>query len=395
MSPKIDTVPEAAVPKPMETQDTRMVNTLNTFISNESCVLLLGPLFGIDRDGKKVHTQLKNRLKDPANNFDLDDEFDNLYISKRPDGSQNADLITEICSFYENIKGSDIYDKILKIGFRAVITYTADLFLYDANVDNKYDFSFFSIKGNQPMGDAGRNGSISSKPVIYNIFGNVGDLNSLITDYDSLYDFLIGLMKADQEIPLQLRNILSNAKAFLFLGFDLSKWYIPLLVRKLNQFILNGNRAKASVSAFACMDDTPYVPAQPLPYNLNKYPLLFKPFQQKNAVELVDELYKMPRKEKGEVKGPPPLTPPERAFFEKWNQEIKNYGYEEGLSTFFQEYKKLNYSGNYKNELNILNIDYNEHLTQKISFRMKEEDFRVDCNKMIDSVCTFITKLLV
>jgi hypothetical protein len=59
---------------------------LNRFISNDNCVLLLGPLFGIDGDGNKIHVKLKEYLASCEDKFELDDEFDNLYISMKVHG---------------------------------------------------------------------------------------------------------------------------------------------------------------------------------------------------------------------------------------------------------------------------------------------------------------------
>lgn len=376
--------------------DKRMVSTLNTFISSQSCVLLLGPLFGVDEANQKVHVVLKNLLTGPPNNLLLDDEFDNMYISKSLDGAQTPELIDQIYTYYQNLSRNAIYDKILDIGFRAIISYTSDMLLYDANtVKNEYDFSFFSVKSNQPLNDQNQPAVISKRPVIYNIFGNINDLNSLITDYDSLYDFLINILKADQEFPLQLKNILSNAKAFVFLGFDLSKWYIPLIVRKLNQFILNGTRNKTSVSAFACLDDTPVVPSPSVTDSINKYPLVFKPFKELSSIELITALHALPRRTiRPNGIGPRQPTPAEKDFFNMWNTRLKEYSSTEGLQAFFQSYKELNYSGTLKKEFDILNMQYNEYLSQKMSVKLSNEDFAIGCNKVIDSILNYTSKLI-
>ena len=373
-----------------------MVTTLNTFIASQSCVLLLGPLFGIDENNQKIHVVLKDLLTGPPNDLQLDDEFDNLYISKSSDGSQTPYLIDQICTYYQNLNRNPIYDQILDIGFRAIITYTSDLLLTDANTTkDEYDFAFFSPKSSQPLNEDNQVSGISRRPIIYNIFGSIDDLNSLITDYDSLYDFLINILKADQEFPLQLKNILSNAKAFVFLGFDLSKWYIPLIVRKLNQFILNGTRAKTSVSAFACLDDTPIVPPHSVTDSINKYPLIFKPFSQLTSLDLIHELAQLPKRPiKPNGIEPRPPTPTEKAFFQNWNTHLKDYSSSEGLQAFFVAYKEMNYGGVLKKELDLLNMQYNEYVSQKMALRLSDENFGVGCNNIINSVYNYLAKLI-
>lgn len=388
-------MPDAVILTDEALHDKRLVNTLNTYIASGSCVLLLGPLFGIDETNRKIHDVLKNLLTGPPNELKLDDEFDNLYISKSSDGTQTPDLVTQVYTYYQDLQRNPIYDTILNIGFRAIITFTSDLLLHDANMEkNAYDFFFFSSKSNQPLTDAIQP-VLSRRPVIYNIFGNINDLNSLITDYDSLYDFLINMLKADQEFPLQLKNILSNAKAFLFLGFDLSKWYIPLLVRKLNQFILNGTRAKTSVSAFACLDDTPVMSPGSVTDSINKYPLVFKPFKHLDSIALLsalDALPKRPVKLNGTEPRQP--TPAERDFFRTWDMQLKTYSSTEGLQAFFQDYKELNYGGVLKKELDILNMQYNEYVSQKMALRLTDESFAVACNNVINALLNNLAKLL-
>jgi hypothetical protein len=384
-------------PPVLITNDDKNVDLLDRFISTRYCVLLLGPLFGIDNNNDKISSGLRSYLTQPPNNFDLDDEYDSLYISKSSDGSQSLLLINEISKFFEQVQPNEIYDRILKIGFRAIITYSSDLLLANANKSEAYDFYYFSTKGNKKPEDEAALKQISQKAVIYNLFGNNSDFNSLITDYDSLYDFLISIVKADQEFPLQLKNILSNAKAFLFLGFDLSKWYIPLLVRKLNQFILNGNRLKNNVLAFSCLDDTPVMNPKTVTDSLNKYPLVFRPFEHLNSLELLSRLYQKAEgrfgkeKKSGEKQD---VTPAQKEFFGRWLNATADYGQEAWLSAFFQEFKTLNLSGTLKTNFDLQGMQFKEKLTQKMIPTISEETFIQDCNKIIISVRHFINEVL-
>ena len=190
-------------------------------------------------------------------------------------------------------------------------------------------------------------------------FGSVNDLNSLILDYDSLYDFLINILKADQEVPLQLKNILGSARAFLFLGFDLRKWYIPLIIRKFNQFILTPSCTRAAVSAVACLDDTPDVPADSIAESLNKYPLLFKPFKKMTSRALIDALTQLPRRKKPLVNssGPIPVNEREVNFFKKWRDDLKGLLL---LKNFLRSTGELNYGGQFNKEFVLLSMQFND-----------------------------------
>jgi len=378
--------------KNAEKDDEKNLIALNRFISNDNCVLLLGPLFGIDGDGNKIHVKLKEHLASCEDKFELDDEFDNLSISKKSDGSQKPALINEICNFYEGARQNVIYEKILDIKFRAIITHTCDLFLYDSDKDHKYDFSFFSKKGTQPVETDGASPSLSGKPVIYNIFGNIGNVNTLITDYDSLYDFLINILRAEQEFPLQLRDILGKASAFLFLGFDLTRWYIPLLVRKLNQFILNA-RPRTSVYAYACLDDSRKIAAESVTDSLNKYPLSFVPFKTLNSIELINKLHSLERKNGSTMDTVPALTSVQREFFQNWKVNLLEGGYD-GMRVFFEEYKELNYRGLRKSDIEGIKIIYNQVVQEKTSFLITKEEYNVACQNMVLSLLSHIDKIL-
>ena len=375
--------------------DTQLLNMLNTFVSSQSCVLLLGPLFGIDRNNQKLHRTLRNFLTTPPRSLSLDEEFDNLYISTLTDGSQNSNLIYEIDNFYMNVTPSEVYEKILSIGFRAIITYTSDLLLEKANNKNEYDFAYFSAKGSQLSNELSQVSNVSKKPIIYNIFGSVNDLNSLILDYDSLYDFLINILKADQEVPLQLKNILGSARAFLFLGFDLRKWYIPLIIRKFNQFILNGSRTRAAVSAFACLDDTPNIQKTSFTESLNKYPLLFKPFKKLTSVELINALADLPRKKPVvSSSGSAQLNDKELGFFKKWEYDLKGLSVEQGLDEFFKAYRDLNYSGIFNKEFVLLSMQFNDLMLKKHAGMIADDDYSVSCNNIVSSVFRWMEKIL-
>lgn len=357
--------------------------------------MLLGPLFGVDKSNNKIHVQLKEQLNQK---FSLDDEFDNLFISKKTDGQQKGQLIDEICTFYEGMERNPVYDRIIGIGFRGIINLSADLFLYEADKANVYDYSYFSKKGNVISDEEDTKTGLSKKPILYNVFGDIRDLNSLITDYDSLYDFLINIMRAEKEFPLQLRDILGKASAFLFLGFDLSKWYIPLIVRKLNQFILNA-RHKTSVVAFASLDDTPLLFAQnngggPLMEGLNKYPLSFGAFNGMPSIEVIGALAAMP-------KAAPILqiqrrepTAADKAFFSRWVTGLFDYGATEGLGLFFREYKDLAYLGEYRVDFETLRMRYNETLNLKYSQLVTTDEYDVKMTNLVQSVLTYIHKIV-
>jgi hypothetical protein len=200
-------------------------------------------------------------------------------------------------------------------------------------------------------------------------------------------------LRAEQEFPLQLRDILGKASAFLFLGFDLTRWYIPLLVRKLNQFILNA-RPKTSVYAYACLDDSREVAAESITDTLNKYPLSFVPFKTLNSVELINKLHSLERRQPGFAVGESPsLTAAQREFFQNGKVNLLEGGYD-AMRVFFEEYKELNYRGLHKSDIEGIKISYNQVLQEKNSFLITQEAYNVACQNMVLSLLSYIDKVL-
>jgi hypothetical protein len=234
-------------------------NSIRYHLANKEVVLFLGPLFGMDEDENKISTMLRDVL---TPNFNLDDEFENLFIlqcsKEKIDNGDLVNLRTQFGSFYESQTPHKIYRTISQLKFKAVINCSQDLFLRNAFRDTKTEclFYHFSAKSAQPYvqenGQAPANDDkLPDRTVVYNVYGSYEDQQSLITDYETFYNFLIALIGANQEIPTELKKVLKYADIFLFLGFNLTKWYIPLLIRKLYKIAENER-----VSSYATLDDT-------------------------------------------------------------------------------------------------------------------------------------------
>ena len=361
--------------------DLDLIGEIKSYIEQNTCVLILGPLFGTSNTGEKAHSVVRKALAQ----FDLDDDFDNLFISKSNDAAHNPRILSRLMNAYKEIQPNKVYEQILTLGFRAIVTCTADNLLNRASKSsNAYDFYYFSYRGN-PSNTNDNIDSLrkelnsqdtlpvilSKKPVIYNVFGNIDEINSVILDYDSLYDFLINIMRADEEFPLQLTSILSQANAFLFMGFDLTKWYIPLIIRRLNKFILSGNRNRGSVFAYACMDDTPAM-APEVPRNLNKYPLTINDFKEFGSLEVIARLREI-------VVNP---MAADKLMFDEWEK----YLVQNGLEQFFEFYQQQNYSGSFKQDFVRLNYTFTEENRKYAKTLITQEQFDVKCQRIVEEL---------
>lgn len=278
----------------------RDYQTITAQLAENDVVLFLGPLFGLTEDLKMINLLFREELV--RQNFMLDGEFENFFILK---GTSHKTVATDLISlrtqykrFYESLKPHRIYEDIAMLKFKAIVNCTHDLYMEKAL--KKYDidhyFSFFSVKNVSPQADillAGIKEGIDTEAqtVLYNVYGSYQDQQSLISDYESFYQFLISLLSAKQEIPQQLKTSLERADVFIFLGFDLTKWYIPLMIRKL--FLLANN---TKVACYATLDVTPLPAAGPAPANeeerysfLYRYPSSFL-IAKENSIDFIQKI---------------------------------------------------------------------------------------------------------
>lgn len=207
-----------------------------TSISQDHCVLFLGPNFAIDADGNKIHELIESKLKDQGYGDKLDFNYENLYLFKNSDSKslEKVKLNVTIKKLYQSLKPSDIYNKIASIPFSAIISCSPDKYLVEAHNRQEFDYNFqhYSRKG------VGRNikKHTPNATYIYNVFGDIEVEDSTINTYESFYKFVMSIMGDQQVLPPQLTDRIADANIFLFMGFDLTKWYMPLMVHKLHSF---------------------------------------------------------------------------------------------------------------------------------------------------------------
>jgi hypothetical protein len=215
-----------------------------SLIDTNECILFLGPQFAVTKEGTKIHTILKEKYESYTPAIDLN--FDNLLIFKDP-ATTNVQVIklkSELKRLYSTLIPHDIYQAIAEIPFQAIVCHSPDLFLQSAFMAKgiPIEFQFYSPKGHPPETMK------TDLPIVYNVFGKYDVPDSMINTYDSFFDFVFTIMGDKNNVPINLKNILANAKGFIFLGFDLDKWYISLLIRKLNE-------QKNSITAFVTADN--------------------------------------------------------------------------------------------------------------------------------------------
>jgi hypothetical protein len=243
----------------MVAQDTKLQRFLEHLaedIKAQKCVLLLGPEV-VQLDGKSlvrhVHEEL---LQHSASDILYYYEQDSLFLFR--DENAKLDAPRHLKRIYKNLLySSSIYRKILEIPFHLIISLNPDTYLADAASGNQYgiqhQFRFFRFNGEasdevpEPTQHC---------PLIYNLCGCVNEDESLILDYEDLFQ-LLRIALGPDGLPNNLRKKLKEARSFLFLGFDFEKWYSQLLLQLLTgdrkgrpKFALNTTMADSDAKTF-------------------------------------------------------------------------------------------------------------------------------------------------
>lgn len=234
----------------------KVVENLAEDIREQKCVLLIGPEI-VQIEGKPlirhVHETLLHGGSDDILYYY---EQDSLFLFK--DENAKLDAPRQIKRVYKNLEfTSDIYQKILEIPFHLIISLNPDTYLANAASGEQFgvnhNFRFFRFNG-----EASDEVPEATKecPLIYNLCGCVNEDESLILDYEDLFQ-LLRIALGPDGLPNNLRKKLKEARSFLFLGFDFEKWYSQLLLQLLTgdrkgrpKFALNTTMAESDAKNF-------------------------------------------------------------------------------------------------------------------------------------------------
>ncbi|MEY4926656.1 MAG: hypothetical protein RI894_1092 [Bacteroidota bacterium] len=203
---------------------------LDRIIGHE-CILVLGPRFGAKADNTPLHIDMKTHFE-REKQLNLDYELENLYILKTAQPTARSKFYRSLKEYYTKVAPSKVYQQIAQLKFDLVINVSPDLLLknaYDtvgADVDFEYYDKAGKVRAKLPPTE--------DRPYLYNLFGNIANDLSLILTYDDLYDFVKALMSDETSLHEKLYARIFSGTAILFLGFDMEKWYIKLLLKKLD-----------------------------------------------------------------------------------------------------------------------------------------------------------------
>lgn len=196
------------------------INRILKRIEERKCLVILGPELLCENNGS-INSQLNKYLTENYGNkvkYYVDDEFLNMTPKIR------LMIEDDIRDFYEQLQPTDVYRQMAEIPFTMIINTAPDTTLNKTFEEKGLGFDYdYYRKYEAPQEIVRKN-----KTLIYNIFGDYTDINSMILTFDDLFEYLFSIM-GDNE--LKIKSDLRNATAVLFFGFSFDKWYFKLLLR--------------------------------------------------------------------------------------------------------------------------------------------------------------------
>lgn len=209
-----------------------VVDDLVEDIREQKCILLIGPEV-IQIQGKPLLKYVYEEvLKTHRDDILYYYEQDSLFLFQNEKAKFNVSR--QLRRIYNQLDfPGEVYRKILEIPFHLIISLSSDNYLANAASGAQYGvphhFHFFMSNGeaNDEVPEPDRN-----TPLIYNISGCITEEESLVLDYEDLFQLLRTALGPDG-LPTNLRKKLKDARSFLFLGFDFEKWYSQLLLQLL------------------------------------------------------------------------------------------------------------------------------------------------------------------
>jgi len=202
-------------------------------LEKERAVLLIGPDFLPHQEvsvGADFYAHLADQLGDGATHFFARDDlflFDNA-VSK-------MDAQTEAEGFYKALVVDEaVLSHIAELPFPLIISVNPDLALpqFFSKRQVNFQFDYFSTKDKATPGNISK--PTATSPLIYNLCGSIEDYQSLVLDFDDMFELLKNLL-GDFGVPKPVSDVLVNATTYIFIGFRFDKWYTQLLLRYLNK----------------------------------------------------------------------------------------------------------------------------------------------------------------
>ena len=217
-----------------DTENNSMVDWDDLYydLKNERAVLILGPDF--HRDGEaSVKEQLYKEVSRRSDNGIVHFyPMNGIFLFKSEYYKAKTKRIA--AEFYKSLAYDHVLlQKIIDLPFRLIINTNPDRSLekkyIEKNIQCQFDYFTAGLKREE------REIAEPDKffPLIFNLFGSVDSLDSLVLDFEDIFDHLTASLN-NRNISEVIRSILRETDSFIFVGFHYEKWDTQLLFRYLN-----------------------------------------------------------------------------------------------------------------------------------------------------------------
>lgn len=220
-------------PEPIDRPiDQRIWDEILDSINRDNCVLILGPGAMVDHTGYPLQTRLRQAFANQVYGSESDVPGSLLDLGDQP--GRKSQKIMAVEDVYRQNQVHDIYSLLAYIPFSLILSTSPDTLMHQAFEQQGIDhqFEYYNYK------EVNEDISYPSKesPLIYNVFGSWRDYDSLILSNRDLFDFLFRILgdSDSRSLPAPLKEKLSTAHSFVFLGFDFYNKEYDLLLRLFN-----------------------------------------------------------------------------------------------------------------------------------------------------------------
>lgn len=211
-------------------------------VQRETCILLLGPDVAVSEQDPQ-HTPLTTLLsRSLAEDLEHDPQIVNpddlrhvaqVYENKAE--NDHVDLELYVKDFYRPFQQQTtaLHRRLADLPFSLCINTTHDTFMVNALKAAGKSPQVAHYNFRKPSPTTWFNPTPNS-PVVFDLYGNIADEESLILTESDLLGFLVSVIKDTPPLPSYIKARFSAAEtSFLFLGFGFQRWYVRILLHVL------------------------------------------------------------------------------------------------------------------------------------------------------------------
>lgn len=329
-------------------------------IERKTCALLVGPdLFRLD--GRPLNQAMRDSLAAKYGAYiEHYYEQQGLFKFKHEAGKK---LVTQkaVREFYEAATpDEELLKKIASIPFHLILSINPDTYLSDTFLKYgiRHQFHYFlgnhrEVKPVEPPAEL---------PLIYNLTGTKDKYDSLVLDYDDLYDYFKSVF-GPPGLPQHLHLALNECSSFLFLGFQLDKWYTQLFVRWVSD--VKGARRYANTWNGSAKDPET---EQFIQKHINIY------LTEKDSFGVLDDLYRI-FQDNGTLRLLSPSASPNTVGIRR---RVQNGEMQKAL----EEFNALSGSVGEQNAATLFLSEYNDLVEKKSKYALNSEEFEEHLRKL-------------